>query len=428
METARGAVAEAGEEFNPNRGILLVVDRSLDPVAPIMHEYTYQAMIHDLLETKGDLVVEKGLMADDEEKLPPGMQRKEIPIVLDENDQLWNTIRYMHIALVSEELNRGLVEFMSNNQAARFENRGALENASLQDLVGLAKALPQFQEIKKKYLKHVNMASKCLEIFANNHLKNISELEQDMATGVDNEGNKLQEKTLGPRLVEFIKNRDVSVMDKLRLIMIYIISQAGIKENTRKSLFDEANISNEQSNAVRNLFHLGVSLQSSTKAKANRFTPEQLQRFAQRARNDDLELTRFVPMLNEVVSDLLTGRLASTRDDYPYVAQAPARPITPATRAAARPNAAARSARVRNPLGDAADRKNPESKDEGPRFIIYVAGGATFSELRVIHELAQEHRANIILGANSSLTHKLFIQELQYCGSVENEDIKIDMA
>ncbi len=27
------------------RGVLLIVDRSLDPVAPLMHEYTYQAMV-----------------------------------------------------------------------------------------------------------------------------------------------------------------------------------------------------------------------------------------------------------------------------------------------------------------------------------------------------------------------------------------------
>lgn len=28
---------------------MFVVDRSMDPVAPFLHEFTYQAMIHDLL-------------------------------------------------------------------------------------------------------------------------------------------------------------------------------------------------------------------------------------------------------------------------------------------------------------------------------------------------------------------------------------------
>lgn len=29
-------------KFNPNRGTLLIVDRSIDCVAPLMHSYTYQ--------------------------------------------------------------------------------------------------------------------------------------------------------------------------------------------------------------------------------------------------------------------------------------------------------------------------------------------------------------------------------------------------
>jgi syntaxin-binding protein 1 len=31
------------------RGVLFVVDRSMDPVAPFLHEFTYQAMVNDLL-------------------------------------------------------------------------------------------------------------------------------------------------------------------------------------------------------------------------------------------------------------------------------------------------------------------------------------------------------------------------------------------
>ncbi len=36
------------------RGTFLVVDRSIDPLAPLLHEFTYQATIHDLLEVDGE--------------------------------------------------------------------------------------------------------------------------------------------------------------------------------------------------------------------------------------------------------------------------------------------------------------------------------------------------------------------------------------
>lgn len=35
------------------RAVLFVLDRSLDPVAPFLHEFTYQAMVNDLLPVEG---------------------------------------------------------------------------------------------------------------------------------------------------------------------------------------------------------------------------------------------------------------------------------------------------------------------------------------------------------------------------------------
>ena len=35
---------------------MIIVDRGYDPVAPIIHELTYQAMVNDLLEMDGDVI------------------------------------------------------------------------------------------------------------------------------------------------------------------------------------------------------------------------------------------------------------------------------------------------------------------------------------------------------------------------------------
>lgn len=39
----------------PDSCDLLILDRGYDPVAPVIHEWTYEAMIYDLLEMDGNI-------------------------------------------------------------------------------------------------------------------------------------------------------------------------------------------------------------------------------------------------------------------------------------------------------------------------------------------------------------------------------------
>jgi len=42
----------------------------------------------------------------------------------------------------------------------------------------------------KKYTKHMSLATECMSKFTSSKLKDLGEFEQDMATGLDSEGEK----------------------------------------------------------------------------------------------------------------------------------------------------------------------------------------------------------------------------------------------
>ena len=74
-------------------------------MAPLLHEFTYQAMIYDLLTLDGNQYTYKS----DE-----GVQK----VVLDESDPIWTQIRHQHFADASNYILDSFKTFLENNKAA----------------------------------------------------------------------------------------------------------------------------------------------------------------------------------------------------------------------------------------------------------------------------------------------------------------------
>ncbi|CAI0476763.1 unnamed protein product [Linum tenue] len=73
---------------------LLILDRSVDQIAPVIHEWTYDAICHDLLNMEGNKYVHE---VPSKSGAPP--EKKEV--LLEEHDPVWVELRHAHIADVS---------------------------------------------------------------------------------------------------------------------------------------------------------------------------------------------------------------------------------------------------------------------------------------------------------------------------------------
>lgn len=106
--------AQFQKDFPPNtnrpRGILLVVDRSLDMFSPLLHEFTYQAMAHDLLPIKdGDKVTYETVINEG----TPNEEVKEMEI--GEKDRVWVDYRHAHMKDVLERIGDDFAKFRAAN-------------------------------------------------------------------------------------------------------------------------------------------------------------------------------------------------------------------------------------------------------------------------------------------------------------------------
>ena len=86
--------------------------RGFDPVAPIIHEWTYEAMVYDLLKLDGNIY--------NYEIETEGGKSETKSHILDERDSIWVELRHQHFAAASLRISSMLDDFRKKNKAASY--------------------------------------------------------------------------------------------------------------------------------------------------------------------------------------------------------------------------------------------------------------------------------------------------------------------
>ncbi|KAF8032890.1 hypothetical protein BT93_D1698 [Corymbia citriodora subsp. variegata] len=394
---------------------LLILDRSVDQIAPIIHEWTYDAMCHDLLNMEGNKYVHEV-----PSKTGGAPEKKEV--MLEDHDPVWLELRHAHIADASERLHEKMTNFVSKNKAAQIQQRDGSE-LSTRDLQKMVQALPQYSEQIDKLSLHVEIAGKINRIIKELGLRELGQLEQDLVFG--DAGMK--------EVIKFLTTKeDATRENKLRLLMILAaIYPEKFESEKGLNLMKLAKLPMDDMNAVNNMRLLGGATdtkKSSTSSFTLKFDIHKKKRGARKERTIEEEtwqLSRFYPMIEELIEKLCKGDLP--KEDYPCMNDPSPSFHGTSQAVSSNTSSAAHSMRSRRTATWARPRNSDDGyssdsvlkhassdfKKVGNRIFVFIVGGATRSELRVCHKLTTKLRREVVLGSSSLDDPPQFITKLK---------------
>lgn len=129
------------------KSICLIVDRSVDLVSPLLHDYSYRSLIYDFFDVDNEGIL--NLPSEDIKGYK-----------LDENDVIWNKYKNSHIAEVLKSIQIDVEEFNSHDLAQKQNTN--LEN--FDDMIKVVQGVKGYREMHKQLNLHLKLCNKILKV------------------------------------------------------------------------------------------------------------------------------------------------------------------------------------------------------------------------------------------------------------------------
>ncbi|XP_012172461.1 vacuolar protein sorting-associated protein 45 [Bombus affinis] len=340
--------------------ILLIVDRRDDPVTPLLNQWTYQAMVHELLTINNNRVNLSHVK---------GISKELKEVVLSaEHDEFYASNLYLNFGEIGQTIKELMDEFQKKAKKHQ-------KVESIADMKNFVETYPLFKKLSGTVSKHVTVVGELSSLVEKHHLLQVSELEQELSCQNDH-SMQLQ------KIRELINNQQIREIDAVRLVMLYALHYEKYASNDINGLLNllkNRGVSEKFLKLIYNILeYSGINARQN-----NLFDREAVAKITKKLFKGlsgvDNIYTQHTPLLNETLEDLIKGKLSL--QTFPY-------------------------------LGNTMMSKRPQD------IIVFMIGGTTYEESLTVHNLNKQNPGiKIILGGTTIHNSASFLEEIQQATS-----------
>ncbi|KAH8998634.1 Sec1 family-domain-containing protein [Lactarius akahatsu] len=348
--------------------LLLILDRRNDPITPMLSQWTYQAMVHELLGIRNGRVDMSGV---------PDIRPELSEITLTTSTDPF--FQGHHLATFGD-LGTALKSYVQSYQARSLAQQPSSIN-SISDMKRFVEEYPEFRKLGGNVSKHVALVGELSRLVDKDKLLELGEVEQGLATRAGADLKSVQ---------EFITNNDVSSRNKLRLLILYALRYQKTQTNNIASLITLALENGVRKEDARLVYAL-LNIAGADHRQDDLYSTESLLALGRSAlkglKGVENVYMQHTPHLSETLENLFKGKLKE--NSHAFLESA----------------------------GPNAGLQRPQD------VIIFMIGGTTYEEARTVALLNHDSTtggtggARLLLGGTCVHNSSSFLEMVEYAAA-----------
>jgi syntaxin-binding protein 1 len=207
---------------------------------------------------------------------------------------------------------------------------------------------------------------------------------------------------MADQVVRTLDEDAVIPSDRLRLIALYILYKDGILPADLQKLLFHSQLPPQDGEVVRNLDLLGARIAKALKEKRDPPPPLFPPNMTPPSNAEEYALSRYVTGVQSMLEDHVRGTLP--QDVFPYT-----KPQAEDAYPSAQDNVSAASLRSAKPTWAKSRLSSVEPRQ---RVIVFVAGGATYSESRACYEVSHKTSRDVFLVSSHMINPSLYLRQV----------------